>query len=225
MRTRPFISFIVFLVSATALSVLGPVALAPAAPGAFDLQAHRGGRGETTEESLRAFSKALQLGVSTLEFDIVLTKDNQPLVWHDPTVDPTKCSDTAPAFPGDPQYPYVGKLVHDLTFAQIRTLDCGKLLPNFPDAEVVRHNQIATLPEVFQLADSYRADVRYNIETKIEADKPGNSASPSGIRRHDPAGDQSGGKDRQGRDPELRLALAALGAAGGTVDSLGGVVG
>jgi len=179
MRTRPFISFIVCLVSATALAVLGPVASAPAAPGAFDLQAHRGGRGETTEESLRAFSKALQLGVSTLEFDIVLTKDNQPLVWHDPTVDPTKCSDTAPAFPGDPQYPYVGKLVHDLTFAQIRTLDCGKLLPNFPDAEVVRHNEIATLPEVFKLADAYRADVRYNIETKIEADKPGNSASPA----------------------------------------------
>jgi glycerophosphoryl diester phosphodiesterase len=179
MRTRPFISFIVLLVSATALGVLGPVASAPAAPGAFDLQAHRGGRGETTEESLRAFSKALQLGVSTLEFDIVLTKDNQPLVWHDPTVDPTKCSDTAPAFPGDPQYPYVGKLVHDLTFAQIRTLDCGKLLPNFPDAEVVQHNEIATLPEVFKLADSYRADVRFNIETKIEADKPGNSASPA----------------------------------------------
>ncbi|WP_242453430.1 glycerophosphodiester phosphodiesterase [Mycolicibacterium sp. P9-64] len=168
------------LASATVLGVVGPVpSAAPAAPGAFDLQAHRGGRGETTEESLRAFSKALELGVSTLEFDIVLTKDNQPLVWHDPTVDPTKCVDTGPALPGDPQYPYVGKLVHDLTFAQIRTLDCGKLLSDFPNAEVVRHNKIATLPEVFELADSYRADVRYNIETKIEADKPGNSATPA----------------------------------------------
>lgn len=179
MRTRPFVSLIVFLASATALSVVGPVPSTAAAPGGFDLQAHRGGRGETTEESLRAFSKALELGVSTLEFDIVLTKDGQPMVWHDPVVDPTKCADTAPAFPGDPQYPYVGKLVHDLTLAQIRTLDCGKLLPNFPDAEVVRHNKIATLPEVFALTDSYRANVRFNIETKIEADKPENSASPA----------------------------------------------
>jgi glycerophosphoryl diester phosphodiesterase len=128
---------------------------------------------------LRAFSKALQLGVSTLELDIVLTKDNQPMVWHDPTVDPTKCADTAPAFPGDPQYPYVGKLVHDLTIAQIHTLDCGKLLPTFPGAEVVRHNKIATLPELFALADSYRADVRYNIETKVEAEHPENSATPA----------------------------------------------
>ena len=45
---------------------------AAAAPENFDLQSHRGGRGETTEESLRAFAKSLELGVSTLEFDIVI---------------------------------------------------------------------------------------------------------------------------------------------------------
>lgn len=148
------------------------------APDGFDLQSHRGGRAETTEESLRAFAKSLELGVSTLELDIVLTKDRRPLVWHDPLIDATKCSDTSPAFPGDAMYPYVGKLVHDLTLEQIRTLDCGKLLSGYPDAEVVRGNKIAILPEVFELADSYRADVRFNIETKIEADKPETSAGP-----------------------------------------------
>ena len=78
----------------------------------------------------------------------------------------------APAFAGDPAYPYVGKLVHELTLVQIRTLDCGKRLDEFPDAEVVRGNKIATLPEVFALADSYRAEVRYNVETKVAADNP-----------------------------------------------------
>jgi glycerophosphoryl diester phosphodiesterase len=151
---------------------------AAAQPAEFDLQAHRGGRGETTEESLRAFAKSLELGVSTLELDIVLTKDSQPLVWHDPTIDAAKCADTAPAVAGDPAYPYVGKLVHDLTLVQIRTLDCGRRLAEFPDAEVVRGNKIATLPDVFALTDSYHAAVRYNIETKVEADKPGASAGP-----------------------------------------------
>lgn len=152
---------------------------ASAGPSDFDLQAHRGGRGETTEESLRAFAKAIELGVSTLELDIVITKDGQPLVWHDPTIEPEKCADTAPAFAGDPQYPYVGKLVRELTLAQINTLHCGRRLAEFPDAEVVHGNRIATLPEVFSLADSYRAtDVRYNIETKVEADKPAMSAGP-----------------------------------------------
>ncbi|WP_269089269.1 glycerophosphodiester phosphodiesterase family protein, partial [Mycobacterium avium] len=84
-------------------------------PATFDLQAHRGGRGETTEESLRAFAKAIQTGVSTLELDIIVTRDGQPLVWHDPTIQADKCSDTGPAFPSDPGYPYVGKLVHQLT--------------------------------------------------------------------------------------------------------------
>ena len=126
---------------------------ASAQPAGFDLQAHRGGRGETTEESLRAFAKAIELGVSKVELDIVLTKDGQPLVWHDPTIEAEKCSDTGPAFAVDPAYPYVGKLVHELTLVQIHTLDCGKKLAEFPHAEVVRGNKIATLPEVFALAD------------------------------------------------------------------------
>jgi glycerophosphoryl diester phosphodiesterase len=168
------------LLASVALLAPPPTA-SPQAPG-FDLQAHRGGRGETTEESLRAFAKSLELGVSTLELDIVLTKDGQPLVWHDPTIDAEKCADTGPAFAGDPAYPYVGKLVHELTLVQITTLDCGRRLAKFPNAEVVRANKIATLPEVFALADSYRASnkagVRYNIETKVEADKPSASADP-----------------------------------------------
>ncbi|MCV7153766.1 glycerophosphodiester phosphodiesterase [Mycolicibacterium pyrenivorans] len=183
-RTRPRTSSRLrrLLVAAAAALVAVSIPAFPLSAAAqspsFDLQAHRGGRGETTEESLRAFAKSLELGVSTLELDVVVTKDGQPLVWHDPVIQPEKCSDTAPAFAADPLYPYVGKLVHDLTLAQLRTLDCGKLLGDFSRAEVVADNRIATLPEVFALADSYAADVRYNIETKVEADKPDTSASP-----------------------------------------------
>ena len=161
-----------------AIAIVAPPPPVFAQPSDFDLQAHRGGRGETTEESLRAFAKSLELGVSTLELDIGITKDGQPLVWHDSTIETEKCADTAPAFAGDPQYPYVGKLVHELTLVQIRTLDCGRRLSEFPDAEVVRGNKIATLPEVFSLTDSYRADVRYNIETKVAADRPAETAGP-----------------------------------------------
>lgn len=161
-----------------AIGVVAPLPTAsPRAPG-FDLQAHAGGRGEATGESLRAFAKSLELGVSTLELDINVTKDHQPLVWHDPVIESQQCSDTGPAFAGDPSYPYVGKLVHDLTLAQIHTLDCGKPASQFPRAEVVRGNKIAVLPEVFSLTESYRADARYNIETKVAADHPGISAQP-----------------------------------------------
>ncbi len=167
--------------AALALAGIAIVVAPPAALGAadsFDLQAHAGGRGAATGESLRAFAKSLELGVSTLEFDINITRDHQPLVWHDPTIAPDRCDDTGPAFPGDPQYPYVGKAVHDLTVIEIRTLDCGKPDTAFPRAEVVSGNRIATLDEVFALTDSYRADVRYNIETKLQADQPQLSAGP-----------------------------------------------
>lgn len=166
------------LLAAVAAAVLAAAPPAAAELPAFDLQAHAGGRGETTGESLRAFAKALELGVSTLELDVNITKDRQPLVWHDPIIEPQQCADTGPAIGGDPFYPYVGKPVHDLTVAQIRTLDCGKPNGQFSRAEVVRGNKIATLPEVFALVDSYRADVRFNIETKVQADSPAVSAQP-----------------------------------------------
>ena len=161
-----------------AVSILVPLPVLRAQPSGFDLQAHAGGRGLATGESLRASAKSLELGVSTLELDINITKDGQPLVWNDPVFAPDQCADTGPAFAGDRQYPYVGKLVHDLTLMQIRTLNCGKPNPEFPQAEAVRGNKLAILPDVFALADAYHADIRYNIETKVQADHPQISAGP-----------------------------------------------
>lgn len=146
--------------------------------GALDLQAHRGGRGEHTEESATGFGKAMDLGVTTLELDIVMTKDGVPAVWHDPQIAPEKCRDTAAAVPGDKQFPYVGKLVHDLTWKQIQTLRCDKVLKGFPKAQQVKDNRIIQLSDVFALAAKRKASVRYNIETKVEADHRGQSAAP-----------------------------------------------
>ena len=151
------------------LACLLIVAAAPpasATPAAFDLQAHRGGRGEVTEESLAAFAHALEVGVSTLELDVVLTRDAQPVVWHDLVIESSKCADTGPVFDGDPRYPYVGQRVDELSLAQVRTLDCGLPQPQFPHARVVSGNVIATLPEVFDLVG--HTSVRYNIETKLD---------------------------------------------------------
>jgi glycerophosphoryl diester phosphodiesterase len=46
------------------------------------------------------------------------------------------------------------------------------------EGAAVPHNKIATLPEAFALTDSYGSDVRYSIETKVEADRPETSAQP-----------------------------------------------
>ncbi|WP_337925029.1 alkaline phosphatase [Arthrobacter jiangjiafuii] len=136
----------------------------------FDLQSHRGGRGEYTEESLTAFARSLELGVTTLELDTHLTEDGRVVVWHDDTIMPQKCRDTAPATTADPEFPYVGDRVADLTLAQVATLDCGfQQLPGYPEQEVVQGNRIAELRDVYALAETYDArKIRFNVETKVE---------------------------------------------------------
>ncbi|MFD1536976.1 glycerophosphodiester phosphodiesterase family protein [Nonomuraea guangzhouensis] len=144
----------------------------------FDLQAHRGGIGMTTEESLEGFGKAMRLGVSTLELDTHVTKDEKVVVNHDRQISAQKCRDTAPVTPGDPLYPYVGKYIKDLTLAQIKTMDCGyQQLPGFPEQEQIKGFRMIELKDVLNLVKSYRAkQVTLNIETKVEAGAPQQTA-------------------------------------------------
>ena len=55
---------------------------------AFDLEAHRGGRGLRPENTLAAFSFALATGVTTLEMDLAVTKDGVLVISHDPHLNP-----------------------------------------------------------------------------------------------------------------------------------------
>ncbi|RSN67346.1 glycerophosphodiester phosphodiesterase [Actinomadura sp. WAC 06369] len=144
----------------------------------FDLQAHRGGLGLVAESTTAAFANALELGVSTLELDVQITADRRAVVTHDRQVSAKKCRDTRPAFPGDPEYPYVGKYVKDLTLRQVRTLDCGSLtLPEHPGQRPVPGARMPLLGEVFDLVHRYRAyGVKLNVETKVEAGAPHETA-------------------------------------------------
>ncbi|KAF9568528.1 PLC-like phosphodiesterase [Agrocybe pediades] len=141
----------------------------------FDLQGHRGSRGETVESLLPAFAWAFIDGVATLELDNGITKDGAVIVWHDEVISSTKCNDTKPAFKNDPAFPYVGKAVVDLTLAQIKTLDCGsKRLTDFPTATTYPGTKISTLNELFKFAqcvDSKR-EIQFNIESKINPEDP-----------------------------------------------------
>ncbi|WP_294568586.1 glycerophosphodiester phosphodiesterase [uncultured Arthrobacter sp.] len=167
---------------AAAQAVPAPAANGPAAPAAagahFDLQAHRGGIGLTVESTLPAFAAALRTGVSTLELDLQITRDGREVITHDRRIDGRKCADTAPVVPGDPQFPYAGKYVKDLTFDQVRTLDCGsRSLPAYPGQVAAPGAKMPTLAELFTLVKAHRASqVEFNIETKVEAGAPEQTA-------------------------------------------------
>lgn len=133
-------------------------------PSTFDLQSHRGGRGEHTEESRAAFEHSLDLGVTTLELDIHMSADGVPVVWHDAAIQDDKCTGDA-----------VGDDIHDLTWDQIQGLNCNLALDGFPDAVHGDDNRILQLSDVFDIAER-DPQVHFNIETKIEAEDPERSA-------------------------------------------------
>lgn len=144
----------------------------------FDLQAHRGGIGLVTESTLEAFANALELGVSTLELDTQVSEDGYVVVTHDRQVLAHRCLDTGPATADDPEFPYVGKYIKDLHWDQIRTLDCGSQRAEaHAGQEIVPGARMVLLSEVFDLVKRYRAyDVMLNIETKVEAGAPHETA-------------------------------------------------
>jgi len=183
------------LTALASVALAGPLATGAAAPATagdptttpgpvlpqrthFDLQAHRGGIGMTTEESLEGFGKAMRLGVTTLELDTQVTRDEKVVVNHDRQVSAQKCRDTAPVMPGDPMYPYVGKYLKDLTLAQVKTMDCGyQQLPGFAEQEQVAGFRMVELKDVLNLVKAYDAkQVTLNIETKVEAGAPEQTA-------------------------------------------------
>ncbi|MEU2038575.1 glycerophosphodiester phosphodiesterase family protein [Nocardia niwae] len=150
-------------------------------PAAFDIQAHRGGLGLVAENTLPAFANALELGVSTLELDVQITADGYVVVTHDRDPSPAKCVDTAPAAPGDPKFPYVpgNTFIRELTLARVRTIDCGSVPSTAqPGQRRAPGARMPLLSEVFDLVRAYHADqVMLNIEIKVEADAPDQTAS------------------------------------------------
>ncbi|MEO3856613.1 glycerophosphodiester phosphodiesterase family protein [Acrocarpospora sp. B8E8] len=176
-------SSVALLAGAAVVALSGPALADPDLYGKhhrknFDLQAHRGGLGLVVESTLDSFANGLRVGVSTLELDIQITEDGKAVVTHDRRVDGRKCQDTGPVTPNDPEFPYVGKYVNTLTFAQVRTLDCGtKTLPDFPGQRPAPGARMPLLSEVFDLVKRFRAhDVTLNVETKVEAGAPAETA-------------------------------------------------
>jgi glycerophosphoryl diester phosphodiesterase len=144
------------------------------AANAFDLQGHRGARGLLPENTLAGFDRTLDIGVTTLELDIVITADGVPVIHHDTSLNP--------AFTRDAQgrwLPDRGPLIRALTLAQLHTFDVGRLDPasvyarEFPDQQGRDGERVPTLAALFERVKARGADhVRFAIETKIHPNRP-----------------------------------------------------
>lgn len=148
-------------------------ALLAGAAGAFDLQGHRGARGLEPENTLPAFARALDLGVSTLELDVGITADGVAVVSHDPALNPDITRDASGRWLAGR-----GPRLRTLSFAQLQAYDVGRIDPDVPYARTFAQQQprdgtrIPSLAQVLALAKARDPAVRFNIETKLFPDQP-----------------------------------------------------
>jgi glycerophosphoryl diester phosphodiesterase len=146
----------------------------------FDLQGHRGGRGLRPENTLAAFAHALELGVRTLELDCAVTKDSVVVVSHDSALNPDITRGPDGRFLAT-----IGPSIYALTFEQLRQYDVGRLRPGseygarFPEQQAVDGERLPRLADVYALVKkSGNAQVRFNVETKLDPTQPHLTASP-----------------------------------------------
>lgn len=150
---------------------------------AFDLQGHRGARGLLPENTLPAFQRAIELGVTTLELDVGISKDGHVVISHDRALNPDITRDASGAYLTAPV------LVNRLTMAEIKSYDVGRINPEspyakrFPDQQAIDGTRMPALSTLFKLVKKLDNKVRFNIETKISPEKPNDTVSAAVFAR------------------------------------------
>ena len=147
---------------------------------AFDLQGHRGARGLAPENTMAAFQRALDIGVTTLELDLALTRDGVLVVAHDPYVNPDLARD------GDGRWLSTrGPLIRSLSREELARYDIGRVNPasayakQFPEQTPADGERYPTFAQVLSLVQADRKPVRLNVETKLHPDRADETVDPT----------------------------------------------
>jgi glycerophosphoryl diester phosphodiesterase len=145
-----------------------------------DLQGHRGARGLLAENTLPSFTLALQAGVSTLELDVVVTRDDVLVISHDPALNPDITRDAQGQFLRDK-----GPDIRQLTFEQLQSYDVGRINPASRYAQTFSAQKgqdgvrIPRLKDLFELVKAQGdTQVQFAIETKITPQRPEQTPDP-----------------------------------------------
>jgi glycerophosphoryl diester phosphodiesterase len=122
--------------------------LSPATIGAKQMykpliKAHCGDSRNAPPNTLAAFESAINKGADAIHFDLHLTKDDEPIVYHDSYLDRTQSGNV-----------YIG----DYTLAELKMLDVGSWYRS-----EFANERMPTLNEVFELG---RTAIRYEIDLK-----------------------------------------------------------
>lgn len=166
-RSKDFLrllSIILFVVACHMAKTAGPTNFQ-----ALDTQGHRGCRGLMPENTIPAMIAALNMGVTTLEMDAVITKDKKVVLSHEPFFNHEITTKPDGSFIDEREERNYN--IYHMTYDQVKTYDVGlKVHPRFPRQQRVK----AAKPLLSDLLDSVahymltsrRPHPYFNIETK-----------------------------------------------------------
>lgn len=138
----------------------------------FDKEGHRGCRGLMPENTIPAMLHALDLGVTTLEMDAVITKDNKVILSHEPFFNHDITTRPDGSFIDQKEEKNYN--IYKMTYAETQQYDVGlKPNPRFPKQKklAVHKPLLSDLLDSIQhyMKNSKRAFPDFNIETKTNS--------------------------------------------------------
>jgi glycerophosphoryl diester phosphodiesterase len=141
----------------------------------FDFEGHRGARGLMPENTIPAMKAGIDNGITTVELDAVISKDNKVVVSHDPFF--------SDAITTTPDGKYLTKkeveelAIYKMTYDEIAKYDVGmKPHPGFPQQQKIKVHK-PLLSELIDSVESYARSkgkaIKYNIEIKSKQNTDG----------------------------------------------------
>jgi len=135
----------------------------------LDIEAHRGGRGLMPENTIEAMINAVQMGVTTLEMDLAISKDGQVVVSHDSYMasDFMRKPDGTDISTGEEK----GLLLYGMDYVLIKSYDAGsKPHPQFPNQKKFKtykplFSELIDSVELY-IKKNHLKPVDYNVEIK-----------------------------------------------------------
>ena len=142
-------------------------------PASLDKEGHRGCRGLMPENSIPAMLKAIDLGVNTIELDIVFTSDMKAILSHDPFFNHDITTTPDGSFIDERDEKKFN--LYKMTYEEVARYDVGlKPNPRFPKQNKIKAVK-PLLSAVIDSVEEYISNhhlkaVKYNIETKTKAE-------------------------------------------------------
>lgn len=139
----------------------------------FDLEAHRGGRDVRPENTLYSYAYAIELGATSIECDMQLTKDGQIVMSHNPILYSDITRDENGNYIENNKYDIRLMTVDELKKFDVGVMDpnCGEYYDLHGKTQFTYDAKIPTLEELMQLIQSYGdKNIVLNIETKSYPD-------------------------------------------------------